>query len=151
MNSLSEVKEFVSQKTLAMVGLSRSETAFSTSIYKELTAKGYRLLPVNPNATDIRGTPCYPNLSSLPEKVGGVLIVTAPAQTEAVVREAADRGLTRVWIQQGAHTPAAEKVCQERGLSAVSRKCIMMFAEPVGSIHGVHRWFAGVFGQLPRA
>ena len=150
MNSLSEVKDFVSQKTLAMVGLSRSETAFSANIYKELTAKGYRLLPVNPNASDIRGASCYPNLASLPEKVGGVLIVTPPAQTEAVVREAADQGMTRVWIQQGAQSPAAEKLCQERGLSAVSRKCIMMFAEPVNSIHGMHRWVAKVFGQLPR-
>jgi predicted CoA-binding protein len=150
MNSLSEVKDFVSQKTLAMVGLSRNEKAFSASIFKELTEKGYRLLPVNPKATSIGGHACYPNLASLPEKVGGVLIVTPPAQTEAVVREAADRGITRVWIQQGAQTPAAEKLALDRGLTAVSRKCIMMFAEPVGSVHGVHRWFAKVFGQLPR-
>jgi uncharacterized protein len=151
MNSLAEVKDFVSQKTLAMVGLSRNEKAFSASIFKELTGKGYRLLPVNPNATTIGGLPCYPTLASLPEKVGGVLIVTPPAQTETVVREAADQGYARVWIQQGAQTPAAEKLCKERGLSAVSGKCIMMFAEPVSSIHSVHRWFAKVFGTLPQA
>ncbi len=150
MNSLSEVNEFVSQKTLAMVGLSRNEKAFSASIFKELTTKGYKLLPVNPNAAEIGGHVCYPSLASLPEKVGGVLIVTPPTQTEKVVREAADQGIKRVWVQQGAQTPATEKLCQERGLSAVSGKCIMMFAEPVNSIHSVHRWFAKVFGQLPK-
>ncbi len=150
MNSLSEVKDFVSQKTLAMVGLSRNEKAFSASIFKELTAKGYKLLPINPNAAEIGGHVCYPSLAKLPEKVGGVLIVTPAAQTARVVQEAADRGMTRVWIQQGAHSPEAEKLCQERGLSAVSGKCIMMFAEPVSSIHSVHRWFAKTFGQLPK-
>jgi uncharacterized protein len=151
MNSLAEVKDFVAQKTLAMVGLSRDEKAFSANIFKELTTKGYKLLAVNPNATSIGGRPCYPTIASLPEKVGGVLIVTSAAQTEKVVREAADQGITRVWIQQGANTPAAEKLCRERGLSAVSGKCIMMFAEPVNSIHSAHRWFSKVFGQLPRA
>ena len=150
MNSLHEVNDFVAQKTLAMVGLSRNEKAFSANIFKELTAKGYRLLPVNPNATSISGQTCYRDLASLPEKVGGVLIVTPPGQTESVVRDAAQQGISRVWIQQGAATAAAEKLCQEHGLSAVSGKCIMMFAEPVGSIHGVHRWFAKVFGGLPR-
>jgi uncharacterized protein len=150
MNSLAEVNDFVAQKTLAMVGLSRNEKAFSASIFKELTTKGYKLLPVNPSAAQISGHACYPTLASLPEKVGGVLIVTPPGQTEKIVREAADQGITRVWVQQGAHSPEAEKLCQDLGLSAVSGKCIMMFAEPVGSIHGVHRWFAKVFGTLPK-
>lgn len=151
MNSLLEIQDFTSHKTLAMVGLSRDEKAFSASILKELTSKGYRLLAVNPNATTIGDHPCYPSLAALPEKVDGALIITPPGQTERVVREAADQGIKRVWIQQGANTPAAEKLCRDRGLSTVSGKCIMMFAQPVTSIHSMHRWFAGVFGRIPRA
>ncbi len=75
---------------------------------------------------------------------------TAPAQSEKVVSDAAAQGITRVWLQQGAQSEAALAICREKGLQTVCGKCIMMFAEPVASIHGVHRWFAKVFGQLPR-
>ena len=149
MNTKQDIQEFVSQKTIAMAGLSRDPKATSAGMKRELESKGYRILAVNPNAASIGGNPCYPNLASLPEKVGGVLIVTPASQSEQVVRDAAAHGITHVWLQRGAHSEAAEAACNAQGLSAVSGKCILMFAEPVASIHGVHRWFAKVFGQLP--
>jgi hypothetical protein len=150
MNTKQDIQEFVSQKTIAMAGLSRDEKAFSGSIRKELQSKGYKILAVNPHATSIGGEPCYPSLSALPEKVGGVLVVTSPSQSEKVVRDAAAQGIKRVWLQHGAQSDAAVAACDKHGMAAVSGKCIMMFAEPVTSIHGVHRWFAKVFGQLPK-
>jgi uncharacterized protein len=150
MNTRAEIDDFLKQKTLAMAGLSRDEKAFSATVFKELTAKGYRVLPVNPNAQSVQGQKCYPSLAALPEAPGGVLIFTPPAATEAVVREAAARGIKRVWVQQGAQSAAALAAFKETGMSGAFGKCVMMFAEPVASIHGVHRWFAKVFGTLPR-
>ncbi len=150
MNTKQDIQEFVSQKTIAMAGLSRDEKSSSASMKKELQSKGYRILPVNPNAASIGGETCYPNLAALPEKVGGVLIVTPVSQSEQVVRDAAALGISHVWLQRGAHSDAAAAACGELGLSAVSGKCIMMFAEPITSVHGVHRWFAKVFGTLPK-
>jgi len=51
---------------------------------------------------------------------------------------------------KGAQSDAALALCRKKGLQTVSGKCIMMFADPIGSIHGVHSWFAKVFGTLPR-
>ena len=150
MNTKQDIQEFVSQKTIAMAGLSRDEKAFSASIKKELQSKGYKILPVNPHASRIGGEICYPSLAALPEKVGGVLVVTPPSQSERIVRDAAAQGISRVWLQHGAQSDAAVAACAEHGMSAVAGKCIMMFAEPVTSIHGVHRWFSKVFGQLPK-
>ena len=150
MNSKQDIQDFVSQKTIAMAGMSRDPKAMSANMRKELESKGYRILAVNPHATSIGGAPCYPDLASLPEKVGGVLVVTQPTQSEKIVRDAAAQGISRVWIQLGAQSPAAVAACREKGLTAVSGKCIMMFAEPVTSIHSVHRWFSKVFGQLPK-
>jgi hypothetical protein len=150
MNTKEEIQDFLAQKTLALAGMSREEKSFSASVSRELKAKGYRVLPVNPNAAAIGGETCYPSLSALPEKVGGVLVMTRPEHSEAIVREAASQGIRRIWLQQGAQSEAALAVCLEKGLNAVSGKCVMMFAEPVGSFHSVHRWFARVFGQLPR-
>ena len=149
-NTKQDIQEFLAQKTLAMAGLSRDENAFSARTSKELKARGYRVLPVNPKAERIAGEQCYANLAALPEKVGGVLVFTPPSETEKVVREAAALGITRVWLQQGAESPAALSACREKGLTTVSGKCILMFAEPVASFHSVHRWFAKLFGQVPK-
>jgi uncharacterized protein len=150
MNTMQDIQGFVAEKTLAVAGLSRDEKSFSAAVSKELTNKGYTLFPVNPNADSIRGVKCYPGLSSLPKKVGGVLVFTPPAQTEKVVREAVAAGIRRIWIQQGAQSEGALRFCADNKLPAVSRQCILMFVEPVSSIHGFHRWVKKLFGGMPR-
>jgi predicted CoA-binding protein len=150
MNTRQDIEGFLAQKTLAMAGISRNPRAFSTTTFAELKGKGYRIFPVNPNAESIAGEKCYPSVAKLPEKPGGVLVFTPPAETEKVVREAAAAGIGRIWIQQGAQSPAALAFCKEKGLPAVTGRCIMMFAEPVTSVHGFHRWLAKLFGRIPK-
>ncbi len=150
MTTQATINDFIAQRTLAIVGVSREGKKFGNIAFKELSAKGYRLFPVNPNAENIEGSSCYPNLGALPGPVGGVLIVVPPAVTEQVVRDAAKSGVKRVWMQQGAESEAAIRFCQENNLSAVYGECILMFAEPVAFFHRMHRWVWGLMGKLPR-
>ncbi len=150
MTSRSAVSDFVVQRKLAVVGVSRSGKKFGNAAYRELKAKGYELFPIHPEAETIEGDKCYRALSALPEPVGGLLIVLPPAQTEKVVEEAAAAGIERVWMQQGAESPAALRFCEEHGISAISGECILMFAEPVGWFHRAHRWVWGLLGKLPQ-
>ena len=73
MTNKATVDDFLAQHTLALVGASRDPKAFSSNAYKELTEKGYRLIPVNPKAENVMGERCYPSLRDLPEPVGGAL------------------------------------------------------------------------------
>jgi predicted CoA-binding protein len=150
MNTRQDIQDFIAQKTVAVVGMSRAPQSFSVHAARELKSKGYRIFPVNPNAPEIQGEKCYPSLGALPEKVGGALFVTPPAATEKALREAVEAGVPHVWIQQGAESKEALAFCKEQNLSAVSGHCILMFAEPVGSFQRVHRWFKNVFGGLPK-
>jgi uncharacterized protein len=150
MNSREDVRDFVGQKTLAIVGMSRAPRSFSAYAAKELKKKGYRLFFVNPNSAEIQGGAYYPSVAALPERVGGALFLTPPTATEKAVREAAEAGVTRMWIQQGAESEEALAFCQEKSISVVSGHCILMFAEPVGSAHRFHRWLKGLFGGLPK-
>jgi predicted CoA-binding protein len=150
MTSKALVTDFVSQRKLAVVGVSRQGKKFGNMAFRELKAKGYRLLPVHPQAETIEGERCYPNLAALPEPVDGVLVVVPPAETEKVVREAAAAGIRRIWMQQGAESPAAIKFCQENGLDAVHGECILMFAEPAAWFHRAHRWVWKLLGKLPK-
>jgi uncharacterized protein len=150
MNTRQNIQDFIAQKAVAVVGMSRASRSFSVNAARELRSKGYRIYPVNPNATEIQGAQCYPSVGALPEKVGGALFVTPPAATERALREAVEAGVLHVWIQQGAESQEALAFCREKNLSAVSGHCILMFAEPVGSFHRVHRWFMNLFGGLPK-
>ena len=119
MTSKATVNDFLTQPTLAVVGVSRDPKAFANSAYRELKEKGYRLLPVNPHMETFDGEQCYPSLKALPEAAGGAL-------TEGVVRDAATAGIKRVWRQQRAESEAAVKFCQENGISEVHGECILM-------------------------
>ena len=149
MTSKAIVKEFLEQPTLAVVGVSRAGNKFGNTAYKELKSKGYRVYPVHPEADAIDGDRCYPSLNALPEPVDGVLIVVPPQQTEKVVREAAEAGIRRVWMQQGAESVAAVRFCEEQGMDVVHNECVLMFAEPTAFPHRLHRCVWRLLGKLP--
>ena len=150
MTSKAVVQDFLAQKTLAVVGVSRRGNKFGNMAYRELKAKGYRVYPVHPSAETVEGDKAYPNLSALPEKPGGVLVIVPPTQAEKVVQDAAQAGIQRVWLQQGAESPAAIQFCKDKDIRVVHNECIMMFAEPVGFGHKAHRWVWGLLGKLPK-
>ena len=144
------VENFVGQHKLAVVGVSRDTKKFGNAAYKALKEKGYQVYPINRNVETIEGDRCYADLSALPEKMDGVVIVVPPAETEKVVREADAAGIKNVWMQQGAESGEAIRYCQEHGLNEVHGECIMMFAPPVTSVHRWHRGAWKLFGKLPK-
>ncbi|WP_455382382.1 CoA-binding protein [Salinispira pacifica] len=144
------IDDFLSERTLAVVGVSRNGRKFGNAVFDELKAKGFSVYPVNPHAERIGEETCYKSVSQLPPGVGGIVAVVPPQQTEAVVREAEAAGIRKIWMQRGAESDGALDYCAQHGMSAVSGECIMMFAEPVSSVHGVHRFFRRIFGGLPK-
>jgi predicted CoA-binding protein len=149
MTTRAEVEAFLSGRTLAVVGVSRSGKKFGNTIYRELRGKGYRLVPVHPEAERIEGDRCVRSLGELPGPVDGAVLVTPPAVTEALVEEAAAAGVPRLWLQQGAASERAVALCRERGIPCVHGECILMFAEPTAGIHRLHRWLWRLLGKLP--
>ena len=149
MNSKKVIEDFIAQKKIAVVGVSRKKTKFGNAIYKELKQKGYNVFPINPYINAFEGDTCYPDLLSLPEKVDAVIINVPPAQTEKVVREAKQVGINKVWLQQGSQSDEAVRFCKENGIDCVSNECILMFAQPSAFMHRAHKWVWGVFGKLP--
>lgn len=149
MNSKKIVEDFLSQKKIAVVGVSRKKTKFGNVIYKELKQKGYNVFAVNPNMQTFEGDACYSDLQSIPGKADAVVINVPPLQAEKVVREANQAGIKKVWLQQGSQSESAVKYCEENGIDCVSNECILMFAQPSAFIHRAHKWIWGVLGKLP--
>jgi len=149
MTSKKLVEEFLNQKKIAVVGVSRKKTKFGNVIYKELKQKGYQVFPINPNITEYEGETCYPDLLSLPEKIDAVVICVPPVQTEKVVKEVVQIGIDKLWLQQGSQSDEAIKFCEENGIECIYNECILMFAQPSAFIHRAHKWVWGVLGKLP--
>lgn len=144
-----DVDDFLAQKIMAVVGVSRGGKKFGNVVLRDLKDKGYRVFPINPHAEAIDGQRCYPNLSALPETPDGVVTVVPPATTEEVVKQAWAAGIRRVWMQQGSESEAAIRYCRDNGMTVIDGECILMFAEPAAFYHRFHRWVWKVLGKLP--
>ncbi|MBU8913993.1 MAG: CoA-binding protein [Spirochaetales bacterium] len=150
MVSRSTVDGFLSEKKFAVVGASRSGSKFGNMVLKELGGKGYTMYPIHPEADAIGDTRCFRSYADLPEPVNAAFIAVSPKKSAAAVRAAHEAGVKRIWIQQGAQSDEAVAFCTEHGIAAVTRQCIMMYAEPVDSIHKFHRFLKRLFGRMPQ-
>jgi uncharacterized protein len=149
MNSLQEIQDFLSPKKLALAGVSRNPKKFGGAVLSELKKKGFDLYPVHPVATEIDGISCYSSVSSLPQGVENLFITTRKDQTAKLVEEAGKRGIKKIWIQQHSETPEALQIAKSQNIPVISGRCIFMFADPVSSVHGFHRWISRLFGSYP--
>lgn len=143
------VYDFLSQRTLAVVGVSRTGKKFGNTIYKTLKQHGYTVYPIHPQADTLEGDRCYHSFTDLPQKVDGVVICVPPVKAEEVLKQAAEAGVKRVWMQQGSESYAAIRYCDKNGMIAVHGQCIMMFSEPVTSFHRFHRFVWKLIGKYP--
>lgn len=150
MVTLNEIQKFLAPRKIAMAGASRNLKKFGGAIFKELKKKGFELYPVNPNTDVIQGVKCYKSVDELPEDVEHLFIVTSKEDTDFVAQAAIKKGIKMIWIQQKSDTPEAVKAIEEAGIPLIHKKCIMMFADPVKSVHGFHRFLVKTFGGYPK-
>ena len=114
----------LSTKTIASVGLSGNQEKDSYGVASYLKDQGYRVIPVNPTATEILGEKAYPDLESVPEKIDVVQIFRKPEDVPPIVDDAIKIGAKVVWMQEGIrHDEAAEKA-REAGLQVVMDACM---------------------------
>ena len=146
----SDIQNFLQPKRFAIAGVSRNPKKFGRIVYNDLKKNGYTLFPVNPNIQEIDGDKCYTTIGELPDDVKHLFIATPKKDTDNVLRDAIQKGITHVWVQQMSETTETTKIAAESNVKLISRKCIFMFAEPVPGIHKFHRNLMWCFGRLPK-
>jgi predicted CoA-binding protein len=141
----SEKEAFIAQKTIAIVGVSRTR-GFGNTLFRHMKKSGYRVFPINAQAETVEGERCFKRLDELPESVGGVVTVVPPAETEKVIEDCARLGISRVWMQQGSESKTAIERCREKGIAAVHSECLLMHTG-AGFPHSLHRWVFKMMGR----
>jgi predicted CoA-binding protein len=147
-----KAEEFLAQERIAVAGVSRAKTdAAANGIYKKLRESGHQVFPINPNAEEIEGDTCYPNVQSIPGGVDGVVIITRPELTERIVQDCVEAGVPRVWMHnntfmESSVSETAVETCRENNIVVIDGGCPMMFLE-FG--HKCIRWMLGAMRRLP--
>ncbi|KKO52197.1 CoA-binding protein [Paenibacillus sp. DMB20] len=109
---------------IAVVGLSEKTDRTSYMVAQAMQKRGYRIIPVNPNADEILGEKCYPSLKSIPEPVGIVNVFRRSEYCADVAREAAEIGAKVLWLQQGIISEEAASIAERHGMTAIMDRCI---------------------------
>ena len=153
----SKVHDFLSQKRIAVVGVSRDNRNHPTAnlIYRKLKRTGHDVFAVNPNMQTFGDDRCYRDLKSIPGGVDGAVIVTRPEVTQRIVRDCTDAGVRRVWMHQSmakgsSVSPEAVEYCRQHDISVIAGACPMMYGEGVDIGHACMRWILGITGRLPK-
>jgi len=151
--SLNRIRDFLAQTRIAVAGVSRDPKDFSRLLFRELRARGYDVVPLNPEAAEIDGVRCYAHVREIDPPVSSVLIMTSPAVTGTVVDECLEAGVKRVWmfraVGRGAVTPEAVARCQARGVDVIPGECPMMFLKKTGWFHRLHGMVRKLTGRYP--
>lgn len=155
MTSLKQaVDDFLAQKRIAVLGVSRDSNQAANLVYRTLRKTGYEVFAINPNAEEVEGDRCYHDLASVPGEVDAAVIATPPAASEGAARECAGRGVSRVWLHrsfgQGSVSPAATEFCRENGITVIEGGCPMMFLPGADFGHKCMRFVLNLTGRLPK-
>ena len=113
-------------RTIAVVGLSSNPLKDSFEIAEYLQEKGYRIVPVNPNETEVLGERAYPSLLDVPKdvQIDVVDVFRRAADTPPVAEQAVAVGAKVLWLQDGIVNDDARRIAEDAGLTVIMGLCI---------------------------
>ncbi len=131
---MNQIDAFLNKNNVfAVVGVSRNPSKFGYIIYQDLKRKGYKVLPINPNAKIINGDKAYASLSELPIQPDVVDIVVPPNVAFYVVKECNALGIQKVWLQPGAESDEVVDFCYDHDIEVIYGMCVLVESSNVGT------------------
>ncbi len=121
------ITAFLEAGPFAVVGASTDRSKYGNKILRCYQQHGKEVYPINPKAPEVEGLKAYATLAALPVKVKAISVITPPAATEQVVREAAAAGVTHIWMQPGAESGTAIRAAEAAGMSVIAEgPCLLV-------------------------
>jgi len=154
MTTYSLIQEFFTLKRFALIGVSRNPKHISQTLFKEFTSRGYDVVPVNPLMSSVEDKRCYHGVKEIVPPVTAALITAPVAETESLVRECAEAGITFVWLYGVSGKKdvnnAAVQYCTEKGMKVIPGYCPFMFLPSSAFFHRLHGSVWKFLGKYPK-
>jgi predicted CoA-binding protein len=110
-------------RTIAVVGLSSNPARPSYRVAAYMKSQGYRVIPVNPNETNVLGESAFPSLAAVPGTIDLVSIFRKSEDVLPIVEEAIAHGVKAIWMQEGVLSEQAAVRAVGSGLLVVMDRC----------------------------
>jgi len=121
------IQAFLASGPFAVVGASTDRSKYGNKVLRCYQQHGHEVFPINSRAVEVEGLRAYPSLAALPVKVKAISVITPPAATEQVVREAAAAGVTHIWMQPGAESGAVIQSAEQLGMTVIANgPCLLV-------------------------
>jgi len=127
MNAAQQIERFFEGDSFAVVGASADRSKYGNKVLRSYQQAGREVYAVNPNAEEVEGLTAHDRLADLPSKPHGVSIITPPAVTERIVREAIDAGIEHIWMQPGAESETAVRTAEAAVINVIADgSCVLV-------------------------
>jgi predicted CoA-binding protein len=123
-------------RTIAIVGLSSNPLRPSNFVGFYMQRHGYRVIPVNPNETEVRGEKSYASLGDIPFEVDVVDVFRASQFVPPIAEDAVKIGAKSLWLQFGVISGEGARIAEQGGLQVVMDRCMKVeHARHMGRMH----------------
>jgi predicted CoA-binding protein len=148
--NLQQINAFLKHHQLALIGVSRDPKKFGSQMMKHLLERDFDVIPVHPELIEIQGKSCVRDIDSLPDHVKALVIALPKDKTDAVLKQALDKGIEQLWIQQFSDGPETQMLINNSRANVVTGRCIFMYTKPEG-FHKLHERLNKLFGAYANA
>ena len=120
-----EIRNFLSLKKVAVIGISRSESKAAHFVPKYLSENGFDIIPVNPNSNEILSKKCYKEITEVEGDIDIIDVFRPSEDVLPFVRDAIKKNPKVIWLQEGIHNEEAENLAREHGIDVVFNRCML--------------------------
>ena len=124
-HSEAEIKNFLTLKKVAVIGMSRTESKAAHFVPKYLSENGFDIIPINPNSNEILNRKCYKEITEVDGEIDIVDVFRPSEDVLPFVKEAIKKNPKVIWLQEGIHNEEAENLAREHGIDVVFNRCML--------------------------
>jgi uncharacterized protein len=117
------------EKTVAVIGASRSRSKFGNKALRAFEKQGYTVIPINPNVPEVEGHRTYASVTDVPGKIDMATVYVPAHVGLRAIEDLATKGVGEVWLNPGADDDEVVARARELGLQTIQACSIIGIGE----------------------
>ena len=127
-----QIIEFLSLKTVAVIGMSKHSSKAAHYVPKYLLDNGYDITPVNPTADKILEINCYDSISEINGPIDIIDVFRPSDQISSIIHGCIEKKPKVIWLQEGIHDFESEELARKAGILVVFNRCMLAEHQRLG-------------------